>query len=225
MSAATRAPNTAASSKELEASRLAPCRPGGGDLADGPKAFHSGAAAHVGGDAAHVIVRGGRDGDEPVDGIDAGGATVGVDGRKGFREMRADGGAAIEESTAPGRDLGEHAAGDDIARRQLGIGMQALHEALAGGVDEDGTFAAQGFGGQWRGIDIGVDGGGMELHELGVGNHGAGAGREGDGLAARVGRIGGDIVKRTDAAGGDDDGARRNEIEQAAAVGVGARQT
>ncbi len=45
---------------------------GRGDLADGPQAFDSGAAAHVGGDAAHVIVRGGRDRNEPVHGIDAG---------------------------------------------------------------------------------------------------------------------------------------------------------
>ncbi len=73
--------------------------------------------------------------------------------------------------------------------------MQALHEALAGGVDQDGAFAAQRFGGQRRRIDIGVDGGGMELHELGVGDHGAGAGREGNGLAARVARIGGDVVE------------------------------
>ena len=47
----------------------------------------------------------------------------------------------------------------------------------------------------------------MELDEFGVGDHRAGAGGDGDALAARLARIGGDGVELADAAGREHDGA------------------
>ena len=122
-------------------------------------------------------------------GIDAGVPAVRVDGREGFGEARADGFAAIEKRAAPGGDLGEHAARHDIARRQLAARIDGQHEALAAAVDQRRAFAAQRFGRERRGIDADVDGGRMELHELGVGDHGAGARRHGDRFAARIGGL------------------------------------
>ena len=119
MSAATRAPKTTASSSEFEASRLAPCKPGRRDFADRPEPRDAGASARIRGDAAHVVVLGRRDGDEIRDRVDAGGAAMGGDGRKGVVEARADGLAAIEERAAPGGDFGKHAAGDDVAGREF----------------------------------------------------------------------------------------------------------
>jgi hypothetical protein len=99
---------------------------GGCNLADGPQARHAGAPEGVGGNAAHVVMRGGRNWDELRDGVDAGGAAVAVDGWKCGCEPRADGLAAIEEGAAAGGDLGEHRARHDIAWAELGAPM--LHE-------------------------------------------------------------------------------------------------
>ena len=53
-------------------------------------------------------------------------------------------------------------------------------------VDQGRAFAAQGFGGQRRGVAANVDGGRVELHEFGVGDAGAGARREGERRAGRL---------------------------------------
>ncbi len=136
--------------------------------------------------------------------------------------LLADGAAAIEEGAASGRDLGEYAAGDDIARRKLGRWVKALHEALARAVDQDRAFAAQRFRRERRGIGADIDRGRVKLHELGVGDGGARAGGECHGLAARVGRIGRHGVEAADAAGREHDGAGGKEIEGAVAARLGA---
>ena len=71
MSCAARAANTTASSSEFEASRLAPCTPVEA-IRRPPRACERGAAAFVGRDAAHVVVRGRRDRNEIARRIDAG---------------------------------------------------------------------------------------------------------------------------------------------------------
>ena len=82
--------------------------------------------------------------------------------------------------------------------------MNSRHEAAAGFVDQRGAFAAQRFGGERRGIAADGDGGGMELHELRIGDQRAGARRHAQTFAARFQRIGGDGVERAEAAGGED---------------------
>ena len=71
------------------------------------------------------------------------------------------------------------------------------------------AFAAQRFGRERRRVAADIDGGRMELHELGVGDHRAGAGGDGDALAARLAWIGGDGVDLARAAGREHDRARR----------------
>ena len=94
-----------------------------------------------------------------------------------FREAGADGLATIQEHILAGNDLAVNGAGDDVARRQLGIVVESGHEALAAFIDQDRAFTAQRLGGQRRGIPSHRDGGGMELHEFRIGDQGAGARR------------------------------------------------
>ena len=130
--------------------------------------------------AAHVIVRRRRDRDQIARRIDAGAAAVFVHAGEALRERRADRRARIEERAAPGCKLGEHAARHDIARRKLGIGVDAQHEALARLVDQRRAFAAHRLGRERRRIAADVDRGRMELHELRIGDRRAGARRDGE---------------------------------------------
>ena len=75
------------------------------------------------------------------------------------------------------------------------------------------AFAAQRFGGERRGIAADHDRGRMELHEFGIGDHGAGARGDRKPEAAGLGRVGRHGIEMTDAAGrehhragGDDHG-------------------
>ena len=74
----------------------------------------------------------------------------------------------------------------DIARREFRIGVNGRHEAAAGFVDQHRAFAAQRFGRERRGIAADGDGGRMELHEFGIGDHRAGARRHAEAFAARL---------------------------------------
>ena len=97
--------------------------------------------------------------------------------------------------------FGEDGAGDDVARGEFGIGVEGLHEALAGFVDHDRAFAAQGLGGERRGIAANGDGGGVKLDEFRIRNHGPRFRRHADADAAGLNRVGGDGVEMADAAG------------------------
>ncbi len=79
----------------------------------------------VHGDAAHVVMRGGRDRNRLCRRIDAGGEAARIDRREFLGEARAERLARIEERAAAGGNLGEHAARDDVARRELGQRMDA----------------------------------------------------------------------------------------------------
>ena len=54
-----------------------------------------------------------------------------MDGREFFGETRAERVARVKERAAAGGDFGEHAARDDVARRELGQRMARQHEAFA----------------------------------------------------------------------------------------------
>ena len=188
---------------------MAPCRP---VEATSPAAHRPGsdvrpcASVQI---AAHVVMLGRRDRDRlaapdrcPPRGRSR--ATLGNFSAK----FRADRLRGVEEGAAPGGDFGEDAARDDVARRQFGVLVQRGHEALARAIDENRALAAQSFGRQRRRIAADVDGGRVELHEFGVGDARAGARREGQSRAVGLRRIGGEGVKRADAAGRQHDGAR-----------------
>ena len=186
-------------------------QPARGDLAGGPQALDGRASANVGGDAAHVVVGGRRDRDRLAGGVDAGRAAVREDRGKRVRKPIPDRGAAVEEGAAPAAHLGEHRARDDVARASSAL-VHARHEALAAGVDEDGALPAQRLGRERRRVGPDVERGRVELHELGVGDDGAGAGGERERLAARVGGIGGDGVEAADAARREHHGGGRQEV-------------
>ena len=76
-------------------------------------------------------------------------------------------------------------------------------------IDQLGALAAQRLGGERRRVAADVDGGRVELHELGIGDDRAGARGHAEAAALRFRRVGGDGVEVADAAGGQDHGARR----------------
>ncbi len=171
--------------------------------------------AIVGGDAAHVVMRGGRHRNSFTHGIDARCGAGGVDGWESVGKARPYRLAAVEINARAAAELAVNGARHDVARRKLGHGMTAQHEAFAPAVDEDRALAAQGFGGERRGVAADGDGGGMELHEFGVGDERARACGHGKPVALRRGGIGGHGVKRAHASGRQHHMARADENERA----------
>jgi hypothetical protein len=128
-------------------------------------------------------------------------------------------GKRIEPGAASRDDLGEHAARHDIAWRQLRIGMQRLHEPVAGAIDQGGALAAQRLGGERGRIAVHRDRGRMELDEFGVGDDRAGARRHHQAVAAGFGRVGGDRIEMADPTGRQHHRARRQSDALPAARG------
>jgi hypothetical protein len=123
-------------------------------------------------------VAGGGDRDGFAGPVEVAGAGGGVDGGEAAGEEAGGEGCGVEEDGLALLEshLAGNAAGDDIARGELGGGVEVLHEAVAVDVEEDGAFAADGFGDEERGGVGGCgggEGGGMELVELGVGELGS----------------------------------------------------
>ena len=98
-------------------------------------------------------------------------------------------------------------ARDDVARRQFRA-RRTRHEPLAGLVDQRRALAAHGLADERHGPRSDVERSRMELHELHVGERGAGARREREALAEAAQRIGAVLVESADPAGRDDDAAR-----------------
>ncbi len=86
--------------------------------------------------------------------------------------------------------------------------MECRHEAFALAVDQRRAFAAQRLGRKRRRIAADHDRGRVELHEFGVGDHGAGARGDRKARSVGLGRIGGDGIEMADAAGRQHDRAR-----------------
>ncbi len=164
-------------------------------FADGVEALQRGAAGRIGGDAAHVVVRGGGDRHQLGARIDAIGHARGEDGREFLVEMGADGGACIQEGPpffiAPILVGLVDGAGDDIARRQFAVRMVVEDEAAAVPGNQRGAFAAQGFGGQRRRVLAEIERGWVELDEFRIGDDRTGQRRHGHAFAAQVCRVGG----------------------------------
>jgi hypothetical protein len=181
-------------------------RAGRGHFAPGPQAFDRAAAARIHGDAAHVIMRGRRHRDRCSRRIDAGCDATGMNGRESVGEARTERLSRIQKCTAARGDLGEHAARDDVARRQLGKPVPRRHEALASAIDQYRAFAAQRFGGEWRRIAADHDRGRVELHKLGIGDDSAGARGDREPKAACFLWVGRHRIEMADAAGCEHDG-------------------
>src|SRR5690606_6857464 len=113
-------------------------------------------AVHVGGDAAHGVVGGGRHRDRLLDRVDAqvGAHEVGDVGQPGFDDLAPQVGQVqvhvVLAVDAPAvADLPVDGAGDHVAGRQvLDGGRVALHEALAVVVAQDAALAPGALGDQ-----------------------------------------------------------------------------
>ena len=161
-----RSPNTRPSSSELLASRLPPCRP---EAATSPQAHKP--ASECG--PRHRLRS------RPCESVPrsrpeaAGGAHRVPRARRaqGSRETRGeirDAGSVEPGGLARGLQRSD-AARDDVARRQFGIGMEGLHEAVAGIVEQHRTRAAKRLGQQGKGVGIDRERGRVKLHEFEVG--------------------------------------------------------
>ena len=107
--------------------------------------------------------------------------------------------ARVEVDAAP-LLLAVDRARHHVARRELGVAVLLEHEPRALLVDEDRPFAAHRLGDQRERVLRRVERGGMELHELHVGERHAGAVRDGVAVARgdhRVGRVAEDLAAAT----------------------------
>ena len=179
---------------------------GGGAFAHHPQPWQRRTALRVRSDAAHVIMGGRCYRNHLAHRIDSAGHAGCIDGGKVIREIRADGGPAIQEHILSGQNLAVNGAGNNVARRQFGVIVYRRHEAFAARIDQHRAFTAQRFGCQRRGITPTGNCGGMKLHEFRIGNHRPGARRHAQAFAARFQRIGGDGIECAQAAGGQHDG-------------------
>src|SRR2546423_4508666 len=158
------------------------------DLADRVQSLERRAAAEVGHDTAHHVVRRGCDRYEIAARVDAACHADGKDAGEALREILAQ--LARVEVDAPLPLLAKDGTGDDVARRELGELMTLHHEALAGVVHENGSFAADGFGDQLQRILRRIQRGRMKLHELHIGESSAGAMSNCETVAGRDNGIG-----------------------------------
>src|SRR3954447_16933102 len=96
---------------------------GGSDLSGSPESGQRCAAPIVRVDAAHMVVLGWSDRDRHCHRIDSSTRADGMNRRKTLGKLSTDRSPAVEKCTAPGRDLGEYAAGDNIARCEFCVGV------------------------------------------------------------------------------------------------------
>ena len=143
--------------------------PGRGAFADREQARQAGPSVRSGGDPAHVIVSRRGDRDRRLARVQPGPHTGGEHHRKFLREAGPDRAATIQKGTAPAGPRRVHRTRHHIARLQVGVRRLAQKE-VAVPVDQPRALAPQGLGGQRHGVQTDINGGRMELHELGVEN-------------------------------------------------------
>src|SRR5690242_18625074 len=136
-------------------------------LADAVQPLQRRAAAEIGDDAAHHVVRGRGDRNEIAAGIDSARLADGEYARESFDESAAEL-ARVEVHLAVSL-LAEDGARDDVTRCQLRQSVALDHEALAGGVEENRALAAHGLRDQLQRILRRVERRWMKLNELHVG--------------------------------------------------------
>src|SRR5438094_368666 len=186
-------------------------------LAAGVEALERGRAVQVREHAAAGVVGRGHDRDRLPRHVDAEAAAGLVHGRE----------AAAHELRVTVRDVEVHAleavhlhlvvdgARDDVARRELGARVVALHEHLAVGPTEHRPLAAQRLGHE-EGLRLGViEAGRVELEELHVGDRRAGAVGHGDAVAGGDVGVGGVEVDLARAARAEEGRARGEALDLA----------
>ena len=165
----------------------------------------------VRGDAAHGVVRGGHDGHGLIHRVNSevSARELSDVGKLGFENLGTEVRAVEEHVVLVGagassfNDLLHHAAGDDVARREVfdGGGV-ALHEALTTGVAQDGSLAACTLGEQDAQAG---QAGGVELVELHVFERDALAPHDAHAVAREGVCVGGGLVDLAETARGEND--------------------
>ena len=161
-------------------------------------------------DAAHMIVLSGLDRDRLARRVDAGRAAGRRDDRKARRELSADRFARVEKHTMALRSPPPDGARDDVARRQFRAG-RIEHEPLAAFVDQRRARAAHRLADERHRPRGDVERGRVELHELHVGERGAGPRGQRHALAEAAERIGALFEEAADPAGRNHDPAGRQQ--------------
>jgi len=174
MDLAIAAANTAASARELLARRFAPCRPVDAAFAAGPEAGDRRPPLSVHGDAAHVVVLRGPDGDRLARRIDAGRPAGRRNGGEARGEAVAKRAPRVEKHALALGSPPPDRSRDGVSRGKLRSG-RLNHEPVAGAVDQDGAFAAHRLADERRRPCPHVEGGRVELDELHIGQDRAGA--------------------------------------------------
>ena len=186
---------------------------GAGGLSDRIESGKRGAALEVGHDSTHEVVgrRGDRHGNaRPIQAALAHGVV-----NRG-ESLAQPGGAGIGIRRGDGRGIQQHGAsvllphdagyraGDDIARRELTVGVIVEDEPVAVLIDECGALAAHRLGDE-EGV-TGCEHRRVELHELEVSNSGSCPNRRSDPVSGGHSGIGRVCEQLADAPGGQDDG-------------------
>ncbi len=135
-----------------------------------------------------------------------------------MRETRADCGARVEPDGPPPLLLFEDRAGNDIARGQLGVGMDGEHKTLAEIVHEGCSFAPDRLGDQRHRVAPDGKRRRVELNELHVGEHRAGPRGHRDTVAGRFYGVGRKSIEAAHSAGGEHDGGCRERDELAGRI-------
>ncbi len=196
-----------------------------GILAGGEQAGEGGGAILREDDASHHVMRGRDDLDETAREIEAAiGAALDHSPEQatdiGGAEMaHVDPQPAIRRRVAAA-DFGHHRSADDVARRALQAWIIIVHEAPAVAAEEVTAGAAQTLLEHRPGhprVGAGEEAGGVELHHLHVAQGQARLQRHGHAVAGFIARGRVIFVHRRAAAGGEQNGARLDEDELAAA--------
>src|SRR5690606_20684717 len=176
-------------------------------------------AVHVGGDAAHRVVRGGIHRHRLLHRVHAqvGASELGDVGQLGLQHLLAEVGAVeqdvvlVRAGTPAFEDLEDHRAGDDVARREvLDGGGVALHEAFAGGVTQDRALTARTLGEQDAQAG---QAGRVELVELHVLQGQALAEVDAHAVAGERVRVGGGLEDLAEATRGENDRLRLERVD------------
>ncbi len=188
-----------------------------GDLARGVEARHARAAVDVDANAADDVVRGGRDREQVARQVVAGLGARLPDRREPRAQVLLAEVARVEPDVVAAAALHDvlDLAAHDVARRELGKRVHAEHEALFVAVEQVGALASQRLGDEEARRRLVVERGGVELHELEVGDLGARAPGRGQAVAGRDERVGGDAEDLAGAAGREHDRVGPEHLELA----------
>jgi hypothetical protein len=185
-------------------------QPGGGCFTASPKPINRTASRFINCNAPHVVVsrRPYRDGLDRR--VEPGGAAPGSDTWEALAKARAKCRAGIDEDAMSFGEVPPNGAGNHIARFKVGT-TAICHDPLSCFVDEHGALAAHRLANQWHRIEADVEGGGMELNELHIGEYGAGTGGKRQSLTDRSKRVACFAIKSADASGRKDDARGRQK--------------